>query len=72
MSKEMFESYKSFFTSHMNFLKDFAPKEMLKIRRIHHFVFALSDDENKVLGFRFLAELSHTVFTLVIVSYAER
>lgn len=53
MSKEMFESYKSFFKSHLDFLKDFAPKESLKRRGIRHFVFALNDDENKVVGIRY-------------------
>ena len=53
MSKEMFDTYKSFFKSHLNFLKDFAPKEGLERGGIHHFVFALNDGESKILGFRY-------------------
>ena len=53
MSEEMFESYKSFFESHLKFLKDFAPKESLKRGGVHHFVFALNDGEDKILGFRY-------------------
>ena len=53
MSEEMFESYKSFFESHLKILKDFAPKESLKRGGVHHFVFALNDGEDKILGFRY-------------------
>ena len=53
MSEDMFESYKSFFESHLKFLKDFAPKESLKRGGVHHFVFALNDGEDKILGFRY-------------------
>jgi len=75
MSEEMFESYTSFFESHLKFLKDFAPKESLKRRGIHHFVFALNADEDKILGFRYFfysLDMSECELFFVYVDPKER